>query len=70
MTERKRPNLVQAGQVSVLYSEAEFQYRYGIIIACDNADQVRDALTSGKIEFDVMNRNGVRHDEFEWHGDE
>ena len=51
------PNLVQAGDLWLMEDEDAYhpdKMEYSLLIQCANADQVRHAMKTGKIEFTVF----------------
>lgn len=51
------PNLVQAGQLWVMESEDSEEpdeISFALLIQCSNADQVREAMRTGKINFTIF----------------
>jgi len=51
------PNLVQAGDLWLMEDEDAYhpdKMEYSLLIQCANAEQVREAMKTGKIEFTVF----------------
>jgi len=51
------PNLVQAGDLWLMEDEDAYhpdKMQYSLLIQCANAEQVREAMKTGKIEFTIF----------------
>lgn len=51
------PNLVQAGDLWLMEDEDAYhpdKMEYSLLIQCANAEQVREAMKTGKIEFTIF----------------